>query len=217
MKLSFAINEITPRNLLPKFPGRLSQECNNGPKAKIAHAITNVTKVKVLSWTETKIELRLQILEQVLARLHIEISNHLTFEDYPDKLEDSPTLYKALWNPEHSKLEEKIIKRPKADFSPGGNMTANKYSNLNPFCIISDYYLHWLTRKKGFGMSWYKNEFEPFLIKSGVETAVVKGSCIEREASDNFWERMGYREPLTYNYDYNRDILYTLISKNLRY
>ena len=208
MPLTFAIEGKNPQTLLPKFSRRVLAARLKVLGTRGRKAATAPVEAKAAVWSDTEIRATLEVGNIVLARLDLKINNELTFEHCTDRLEDSPAFYAALWGSEST-----TSNLPGEDQHHLRSLpyTITRYSNLNPFCEVSQYYLHGIGRGEGVGTAWYQTRFEPFLVESGVEIVAVRGTCAQLNRNA-FWKRMGYEWVTD---DFHGDTLYGLNYKIL--
>jgi len=210
----FPTNVIEPWQLLPKVNrDELPRKAKAlGQKRKVVAGAR--VDVLVDCWSESCVRLTLGVFAIELFRVQFEIDKNLTFKVSRGLTGDSSAaILNALWDPTgskviHGKEERELDDQDKAIVS------VHEYISLNPFCLVTDFYVHPIERGSGVGRAWYLGIVEPFLRQSGIKVVVGKGSCLEAEA-DEFWKKMGFARIIPYDYEYDTDILHSFRFKVL--
>ena len=171
----FAVKGCRPSTIMP-----VAQIKEALQKGKIN---TTGTRVHKIVWKGQEIGVALLNRRgQELAKIEGRIVDTLTF-GLGNRLEKIKGLHSLLWRPGTSRLEE---------FGGLHNLYGTHvYQALNPFAKIDYYYLNDSLRGAGIGRDWYQKLIEPFFKKSGINTAIVVGYCLQEEAL-GFWRHVGF-------------------------
>jgi glucosamine-6-phosphate deaminase len=184
----------------PKFDLTVSPE-SLFPVEEIERALqvkgevaTLSAEVKVISWQEDRINIRLVSSGRILAHIYLGIADRLRVTDsFVEKLKlHLPEEFKAiLWN-DHSTYED----RPPDHLG----VFSRIYNDLNPRAQITTFVLDEpLLQRRGVGTVWYQKYIEPYLIKCGFRVAAVEYTCAELGLG-SFWQKQGFSNPIVLNY-----------------
>jgi len=130
---------------------------------------------------------------EILARLHIHMSNRLSFmgEESMSNSGDIRNINRVksiLWN-----------KRTTHIVHPGAGFERKTYINLNWMAAIERFELAENLQSNHIGTMWYSRYVEPYLKKCGFEIVAVKGNC-RTNVANTFWRQQGFNITCDLNY-----------------